>query len=67
MWDVGPERQLVDKDEYWQLILAGVGRVEACRQVGIARTTGHRWRAYRAGCHHCGWPRSSAADSYLTR
>ena len=35
------------EDEYWGLVLAGVGTVEACRRVGIGRKTGYRWRAER--------------------
>jgi IS30 family transposase len=36
----GRKRQLAVEDEYWQLILDGVGTVEACRRVGITRKTG---------------------------
>jgi IS30 family transposase len=45
----GRKRQLAVEDEYWKLILEGVGTVEACRQVGIGRKTGYRWRAERGG------------------
>jgi hypothetical protein len=45
----GRKRQLEVEDAYWQLILAGVGTVEACRQVGITRKTGYRRRAERGG------------------
>jgi IS30 family transposase len=45
----GRKRQLAVEDEYWKLVLAGVGTVEACRQVGIGRKTGYRWRAERGG------------------
>jgi hypothetical protein len=38
--------------EYWSLVLAGVGTVEACRQVGIGRKTGYRWREERGGIPH---------------
>jgi transposase, IS30 family len=31
------------------LILAATGTGEACRQVGIGRKTGYRWRAERGG------------------
>jgi len=37
------------EDAYWKLILAGVGPIEAARRIGIARTTGFRWRAERGG------------------
>lgn len=45
----GRKRQLVVEDEYWALILAGVGTVDACRQTGITRKTGYRWRLERGG------------------
>ena len=45
----GRKRQLAVDDEYWNLILGGVGAVEACQQVGIGRKTGYRWRAERGG------------------
>jgi IS30 family transposase len=45
----GRKRQLAIEDEYWKLILEGVGTVEACRLVGIGRKTGYRWRAERGG------------------
>jgi hypothetical protein len=41
----GRKRQLAVADAYWQLIMAGVGTVEACQRVGITRKTGYRWRA----------------------
>ncbi len=63
----GRKRQLVVEDEYWQLILAGVGKVEACRQVGIARTTGHRCWAERAGCHQCRMTEEQRSGRYFTR
>lgn len=45
----GRKRRLGIEDEYWQLIRAGVGPVEACRRVGIGRKTGYRWRAEHGG------------------
>jgi transposase, IS30 family len=45
----GRKRRLAVEDEYWRLILEGVGMVEACRLVGIGRKTGYRWRAERGG------------------
>jgi IS30 family transposase len=44
----GKKRQLEVEARYWQ---AGgrVGTVEACRQVGITRKTGYRWRAEAGG------------------
>ena len=35
----GRRRRLGVEDEYWQLILSGVGTVEACKLVGIGRKT----------------------------
>jgi transposase, IS30 family len=43
------KRQLSVEDEYWRLILGGVGTVEACRWGGIGRKTGYRWWAERGG------------------
>jgi transposase, IS30 family len=45
----GRKRRLGIEDEYWELILQGIGTVEACRLVGIGRKTGYRWRAERGG------------------
>jgi helix-turn-helix protein len=45
----GRKRQLEVEARYWQLIESGVGTVEACRRVGIARKTGYRWRAEAGG------------------
>ena len=41
----GRKRRLVWEDEYWKLIIDGMPTVEACRQIGIGRKTGYRWRA----------------------
>jgi IS30 family transposase len=45
----GRKRRLEVEDRYWELVLAGVGTVEACRQLGIGRKTGYRWRAEQGG------------------
>jgi IS30 family transposase len=45
----GRKRRLGLEDEYWQLILAGMGTVGACKLVGAGRKTGYRWRAERGG------------------
>src|SRR6478735_11000693 len=45
----GRKRRLVLEDEYWALIAAGAGTGEACRRLGIARTTGYYWRSQRGG------------------
>jgi transposase-like protein len=43
------KRRLVLEDEYWKLILDGMPTGEACRQIGIGRKTGYRWRAEAEG------------------
>lgn len=43
----GRKRRVGVEDEYWKLILAAVGTVEACELFGIGRMTGYRWRAER--------------------
>jgi IS30 family transposase len=45
----GRKRRLDAESLYWQLILSGVGTVEACHEVGIGRKTGYRWRAENGG------------------
>ncbi len=45
----GRKRRLEIEDDYWNLIIGGVGTVEACRRVGIGRKTGYRWRAEHGG------------------
>ena len=45
----GRKRQLDVETRYWRLLAAGVGTVEACRQVGITRKTGYRWRTEHGG------------------
>jgi hypothetical protein len=39
------KRRLDVESEYWRLVLAGVGTVEACKRLEIGRTTGYQWRA----------------------
>lgn len=45
----GRKRWLSVEDAHWKLTLAGVGPIEAARQIGMARKTGFRWRAERGG------------------
>jgi transposase len=54
----GRKRRLVLEDEYWKLIVDGMPTVEACRQIGIGRKTGYRWRADQqaAGQRKCEVP-----------
>ncbi|WP_435280027.1 helix-turn-helix domain-containing protein [Streptomyces sp. 1222.5] len=46
---VGRKRRLEVEAEYWRLLQSGVGTVEACRQLGIGRKTGYRWRSENGG------------------
>ncbi len=45
----GRKRRLELESEYWQLIQSGVGTVEACKQLGIGRKAGYRWRMENGG------------------
>ncbi|MGW2964464.1 transposase [Streptomyces sp. NPDC001220] len=62
----GRKRRLELEAEYWRLLAAGVGSVEACRRLGIGRKTGYRWRAENGGLkpHHL--PESSRSGRYLS-
>jgi IS30 family transposase len=62
----GRKRRLGIEDEYWQLILAGVGTVEACRLVGIGRKTGYRWRAEPGGLPPLRRVEGERGDQYLS-
>jgi IS30 family transposase len=62
----GRKRRLGVEDEYWQLILAGVGTVEACKLVGIGRKTGYRWRAERGGFPPLRRIERERSDRYLS-
>jgi hypothetical protein len=57
----GRKRQLALEDESWRMILSGVGTVAACKQVGITRKTGYRWRSARGGLPPLRLAESSAA------
>src|SRR5882762_7311303 len=45
----GRKRRLDLESWYWQLIMSGMGTVEACKIVGIGRKTGYRWWAENGG------------------
>jgi IS30 family transposase len=62
----GRKRRLGIEDEYWQLIRAGVGTVEACRRVGVGRKTGYRWRAERGGLPPLRRGERERSERYLT-
>src|SRR6201997_1313227 len=62
----GRKRRLVLEDEYWKLILDGVPTVEACRQIGIGRKTGYRWRAEAGGLPPTRMAEETRSSRYLT-
>jgi transposase-like protein len=62
----GRKRRLVLEDEYWKLILGGVRTVEACRQIGIGRKTGYRWRAEAGGLPPARVAEETRSSRYLT-
>jgi transposase, IS30 family len=62
----GRERRLGIEDEYWHLILAGVGTVEACKMVGIGRKTGYRWRVERGDLPSLRRVERELSDRYMS-
>ncbi|MFF0991263.1 IS30 family transposase [Kocuria nitroreducens] len=62
----GRKRRLVLEDEYWALILSGVGTVEACQMVGIGRKTGYRWRAELGGLAPARRAEAQQSERYLS-
>ena len=62
----GRKRRLVLEDEYWKLILDGVPTVDACRQIGIGRKTGYRWRAEAGSLPPARVAEESRSSRYLT-
>lgn len=63
-------KRVVEREAlYWQMLAQGVGTVEACRQIGIGRKTGYRWRAELGGIRPPTRPMTVAASSgrYLSR
>lgn len=62
----GRKRRLGIEDEYWDLILAGVGTVEACKLVGIGPKTGYRWRAELGGLPPRRRVEGQRSDRYLS-
>jgi hypothetical protein len=61
----GRKRRLELEAEYWRLLAAGVGSIEACRQLGIGRKTGYR-RAENGGLRPGYLPESSRSGRYLS-
>lgn len=62
----GQKRRLEVEDAYWRLILSGMGTVEACREVGIGRKTGYRWRAERGGVPPARLAENARSSRYLS-
>src|SRR5450755_1567515 len=62
----GPKRRLDQETEYWSLLKAGVGTVEACRMVGITRKTGYRWRAENGGVPPVRLAEAARTSRYLS-
>jgi IS30 family transposase len=62
----GRKRRLVLEDEYWKLILEGTPTVEACRQIGIGRKTGYRWRAEAGGLPPARVAEETRSSRYLS-
>jgi transposase len=62
----GRKRRLDVATAYWQLVLSGVGTVEACRVLGIGRKTGYRWRAENGGVPAERLPKSARSSRYLS-
>jgi IS30 family transposase len=60
------KRRLVLEDEYWKLILDGVPTVKACRQIGIGRKTGYRWRAEAGGLPPARAAEETRSSRYLS-
>ncbi|WP_420716600.1 IS30 family transposase [Streptomyces sp. H27-H1] len=62
----GKKRRLDLEAEYWRLLASGMGTVEACRQLGIGRKTGYRWREESGGVPPVHLPEASRSDRYLS-
>lgn len=62
----GRKRRLDIESEYWLLLASGVGTVEACKQLGIGRKTGYRWRAETGGLPPAALSETSRSQRYLS-
>jgi hypothetical protein len=63
----GRKRQLDVEARYWQLLVSGVGTVEACRMEGITRKTGYRRRAENGGVPPDRVGEAHRSNRYLSR
>ncbi|MCX2729407.1 IS30 family transposase [Saccharopolyspora sp. NFXS83] len=62
----GRKLRLDLESEYWLLLAAGVGTVEACRIVGVGRKTGYRWRAEHGGVPPAKVAEDARSNRYLS-
>jgi IS30 family transposase len=62
----GRKRQLEVESRYWQLLLSGIGTVQACQLVGITRKTGYRWRAENGGIPPARVAEAARSNRYLS-
>jgi transposase, IS30 family len=62
----GRKRRLDAETLYWQLVLSGVGTVEACLAAGIGRKTGYRWRAEHGGVPPARLAEDARSNRYLS-
>jgi IS30 family transposase len=62
----GRKRRLGIEAGYWRLLATGMGTVEACKQRGIGRKTGYRWRAESGGLPPVSLPEASRSGRYLS-
>jgi transposase, IS30 family len=62
----GRKRQLDVEAQYWALLTNGIGTVEACQTLGIARKTGYRWRAETGGLAPERLPESGHSSRFLS-
>jgi transposase, IS30 family len=62
----GRKRQLDLESAYWVLLKSGVGTVAACREVGITRKTGCRWRAENGGIAPARLAEAARSSRYLS-
>jgi transposase, IS30 family len=63
----GRKRRLETESLYWQLIVSGVGTVQACQEAGIGRKTGYRWRAENGGLPPGRVAEDARSGRYLSR
>jgi len=62
----GRKRNLEKERLYWDLLASGSGTVEACREVGIGRRTGLRWRRENGGFRRDVGATTSVPSRYLS-